>query len=323
MFGRRLAVLCALVACSIVIGLDSDFAWAQVPIENRESSDQTIRNRSQPGGTQFKFRPPPRPSLWKTLFGNMHGSYSVSLMGPRAAGAGNSTFNIFIPDIAPIQLYHSASVYFQVTPDFNFGFGMDAIQNISDGVAGQSGFVRNRSFVLFDPYVTFSFPNLVQVPGWSVFTSANFSLAVTQASIDIGRITSINLNQNWRVLTFPSDWTYGFDINLNPQFYTQPFPTGFQFRQTFYASIGHYLGYRISPQVQLANTTTFDINHREPLESGAFQFSPALFDRMRFALTVNPSIAPLNMSIGTYFQFLIWNPAFDTSIFGLDFSIGF
>jgi hypothetical protein len=299
-------------------------AYSQINVDNRrETRDQTTRNQSLPGRTQYPFKPPPKPSLWKTIKENMHGSYSVTMMGPRPVGPTNSTYNIFVPDVAPIQLYHSTSLFFFVNPDWTFGFGVDAVQNIANDVVGNTGIVRGQNFILYDPTLNITLPNLMKVPGWSVFTSANMSLAVTEASINIGRITSININQNWRVLTYPSKWSYGFDINLNPQFYTEPFPSTFNFRKTFYASIGHFLSYQISPQVSLIHTTTFDMDHRVPNETGFFQFSSGLDDRMRFAMRVSPDLGPLMVSFGGYFQFLMWNPQMDTSIFGMDFSVGF
>jgi hypothetical protein len=288
---------------------------------SRETVDQTTRNRSQPGGTYHEYTP--EPSLWKRLTENMHGGYSVTLMGPRPIGNSNETYNIFVPDVAPIQLYHSTSIYFQVSPDLTFGFGVDAVQNLANNVVGNTGIIRGSNFTLYDPTLNFTFPNLIQVPGWTVFTSASMSLVLTEASMNIGRVTSINLNQNWRVFNYPSDWSYGFDVNINPQFYTEPFPAGFSFRKTFYMSMGHFLSYRISPQVSITNTTTFDFDHRTPTETGVFAFSPALDDRMRFSLWVNPNVFPMFLSFGGYFQFLIWNPRVDTSIFGLDFSVGF
>lgn len=253
----------------------------------------------------------------------MHGSYGVTLMGPRFVGASNETYNLYIPDVAPIQLYHSGSIYFQVNPTFTAGFGVDAVQNIADGVVGQDGIMRGQSFQFYDPTINFSFPNPYKIPGWFITNNGSFSLAVTQPSIDIGRVTQLNYWSNWRVENYPSPWSFGFDFNINPQFYTQPMPEGFSFRKTFYMSVGTYLSYQVSPVVTLSNTTTFDFAHYEGRDEGFFSFSSDLADRSRFNIIVSPSVYPLYLSFTGYIQVLIWDLRPETTITGLGLNISF
>ncbi|MBS1960238.1 MAG: hypothetical protein JST80_12245 [Bdellovibrionales bacterium] len=287
---------------------------------NREGVDQAQRN--PPPQIIHEFTP--EPSFWKRLFDNMHGSYTVTLMGPRFIGNSNETYNIYVPDVSPIQLYHSTSLFFQVSPDMTVGFGVDAVQNIANNVVGQTGITRGQDFTLYDPTINFTFPNLVKVPGWKVFSSASFSLSLTEYSNSIGRVTSVNINQNWRVDNYPSDWNYGFDVNLNPQFFTEPFPVTLTYRKTFYASIGHYISYAVSPSVRIYNSTTFDMEHRYPNGTGGFfDFYGGLDDRLKFGMSISPNIYPTFLTVGGYIQALFWNPQLDTTIIGFDFSIGF
>lgn len=290
---------------------------------NRELNDQTVRERTQQT-TTYEFQPTrPEEGDFKDFLKNLHGSYSVSLMGPRLIGASNETYNIYQADIAPIQLYHTWQVGYQVSDTLQMGINGSVVQNIADNIKGRTGFIRNRSFENYDPNFYFNMPKLVQVPGWSVFTSASFSLSLTQASQDISKITSIQIQQSWFVNTFPSEWSYGFALYLNPQFYTDPIPSGFTDRQTLYASIGHRLSYRVSPNVILQTSSTFDIEHRSPDSKGMLHFGDGLEDRFRMGCAIMPNIFPMYMTIGGYFQFLIWEPRADTSIVGADFTIGF
>lgn len=291
---------------------------------SREAVDQSRSNRSQPDQTQFDFNP--EPGFWKRLFENLHASYGVTLMGPRFLGASNETYNLYVPDVAPIQLYHSASVSFQVTPDFRVGFGLDIVQDIADDVVGETGIRRGQKLTIYDPTVNFSFPNPFQIPGWWVSNSASFSLSVTDYSMNLGRVTQLNYWSNWRINTYPSPWGYGFDINLNPQFYTQPFPdpsTGIFFRKTFYASIGSTLSYQVSPVVSLVHTTTFDFAHYEGRDTGFFNFNSDLADRTRFSIIVSPNVYPMYLSISGYIQALIFDLRPETTITGLGLNISF
>lgn len=297
----------------------SSSALAQTT-NSRETVDQTQRNPPKTILHEFT----PEVSFWKRMFDNMHGSYSVTLMGPRFIGNSNETYNIYVPDVAPIQLYHSTSVYFQVSPDMTVGFGVDAVQNIANNVTGQTGIVRGQNFTLYDPTINFTFPNLFKVNGWNVFTSGSFSLSLTDYGISLGRVSSVILNQSWRVNNYPSDWNYGFDLSVNPVFYTEPFPQGFTYRKTFYTSIGHYISYQVSPSVRVYNSSTFDMEHRYPNGTGGFfDFYGGLDDRIRFGMSVTPNIYPTFMTIGGYIQALFWNPQYETTILGFDFSIGF
>lgn len=317
MFSRRRRGVCSFLAALLI----ASGAWAQTSGVSREEIDQTRSDRFPPNQTIHEFTP--EKSFWKQLFENMHGGYAVTLMGPRFLGASNETYNLYVPDVAPIQLSHSANIYFQVSPDLTVGLQQDAVQDIANDVRGENGFVRGRNFVFYDPVVTFGLPNLVKVPGWWVNHSANISIPITEYSINIGRVTAININSNWRVNTYPSPWNYGFDINLNPEFFTQPFPyTYASSRKTFYASVGSYLAYQVSPQVTLSNTTTFDFNHRELADEGVFNFSSGLADRTRFNLVVSPNVYPMYLSFTGYIQALVFDLRPETTITGLALSIG-
>lgn len=326
LFSRRRRGVCSLLAVLFVLAatvwlalVSAPGAYAQQAV-SREEYDQTRAERFPPSQTQHEFNP--SPSFWKQMFENMHGGYAVTLMGPRFLGASNETYNLYVPDVAPIQLSHSANIFFQVNPNLTVGIQQDAVQDIANDVRGETGFVRGRNFVFYDPVITFGLPNLIKVPGWWVNHSANISIPITQYSIDIGRVTAINLNSNWRVNTYPSPWNYGFDINLNPEFFTQPFPSQLQYRKTFYASISSALSYQVSPQVTLSNTTTFDMSHRERADEGAFNFSSGLADRTRFNLIVTPNVYPIFMSFTGYIQALVFDLRPETTITGLAFSIG-
>jgi hypothetical protein len=300
--------------------------------QNRETNDQTNRNLLQPPPPFFDFKPkrPNTDFTFQDFVKNLHGSYSVSLMGPRLVGASNETYNIYLPDVAPIQLYHTITMSYQVNPDLRIGISESAPQNIADGVVGNQldintgqRLVRDHSFELYDPAIYFNMPNLIKIPGWSVFTSASFSLSLSTASQQIGKITSLTFQQSWAVNNFPSDWSYGFNLYANPQFYTDPIPAGYSDRQTMFISFGHFLSYRVSPTFSLSTSTNFNVEHRSPDNNGFFHLAEGLEDQFRISAAIRPNIFPMFMSIVGYYQFLFWNPSSETSIVGASFSIGF
>jgi len=292
------------------------------PIEPIMSTTQLPRDKTSPIDV-IPFKPPIGETDWKEFFRNVHGSYGLSFMGPRIAGSGNETYNIFIPDVAPVQLSHTWQLGAQVNPNLQLGFSLNSIQNISDNIVGRTGVIRGRSFETYDPEIYANLPNLFHVSGWSIFSSIKMSVPLTQTSKDNGKITQITLDQNWGT-TNTGDWTFGVSTELQPIFYTDPMPPTLAYRKTLYASIGHLISYRISPALNIQSTSTLDLDHRSPDSQGAFHFTSNLDDTSRLSLYLSPKISnSIFISIGGYFQFLIWAPTMETSILGMDFSISF
>jgi hypothetical protein len=299
---------------------------------SRELNDQTDREQTQPPLPIYQYQPlrPNTDFTFKDFFKNLHGSYSVSLMGPRLVGNSNETYNIYLPDVAPMQLYHSVQMSYQVSPNLQIGISESAPQNIADGVIGRQldinngrPLVRNSSFELYDPNIFFNLPNLIKIDGWYVFTSAGFSLSLSGASQQIGKITSLTFQQSWSVNTFPSQWGYGFNLYLNPQFYTDPMPSGYLDRQTLSANFGPFISYRVSPEFSMQAAANFDVEHRSPDQKGFFHLGDNLEDQLRVSASIRPNVFPMFLSITGYMQCLIWKPDAETSITGASFSIGF
>ena len=284
------------------------------------------RNKNSPINTApFKLRPNDETN-WSDFFQNLHGSYEVSFMGPRIAGSGNETYNIFIPDVAPLQLSHYWQLGEQVNPNLQLGLKISGIQNISDGVVGTTGIIRGRSFELYDLDIYANLPNLVQPPGWFVFTTVSMSLSTSNSSQLKGRITELTFDQTWTVANYPSDWTFGIPLEIQPAFFTNPFPANLAFRKTFYASFGHLISYRVSPIVNIQSTSQFDFAHRALPDGsgGTFDFNSNLPDTSRLSLYINPVIGKsVYLSLSGFFQFLVWAPSFETSILGADLTISF
>jgi hypothetical protein len=297
-------------------------ARADTPTSNNAYTELP-RDKNSPINT-LPFNPPAGETDWKEFFRNVHGSYGLSFMGPRIAGSGNETYNIFIPDVAPVQLSHSWQLGVQVNPDLQLGFSVNSIQNIADNVAGKNGFIRGRTFETYDPEIYANLPNLIKVPGWFVFSSAKFSLPLTEASKNSGKISQITLDQNWTYSKPGSDWSFGASFEFQPIFFSDPMPTGYTSRKTLYVSAGHLISYRISPILNIQSTSTLDFDHRSPDSLGAFNFTSNLDDTSRIAIYLSPAISnSIFISMGGYFQFLLWSPTLETSIVGFDFSISF
>ncbi len=293
--------------------------------QNRDVLDQMVRPSSQPGPAPYEFKPLP-PTDQVTLddvLKNLHGGYSVSLMGPRLDGDSNETYNFYLGDVAPIQLFHSFKLGYQVNPDLAIAFSDSAVQNIANNVIGLTGIERSQSFVWYDPQVSFDLPNLIQINGLNVFTSVSFSLPLTQLSQDAGKITALTIFQNWGINTFPSDWSFGVTLFLQPQFYSDPIPPGFVDRQTLALAFGPYVGYKISDRVQTQLATNLSYEHRSPDDKGSVHLGPGLPDVGQASITLSPDLGRLLISVGGYFQWLLYTPSYDTAIIGANFSIGF
>ncbi len=291
--------------------------------QNREVLDQTPHDQAERVQPITVFSKPGEIPKFSDILKNVHGQYSVSFMGPKFEGDSNSTYNIYLPDTSSIQFYHSAKLGYQVNEDLQIGVEENVVQNLADGVVGDTGLIYNKTFEFYDPNIYFNLPNLIKIPGWWVGTTASFSLPISTPSQNAAKITSIIVDQSWSVNTYPSKWSYGFHLYLNPQFYNEPIPVGFANRQTLAFTFGHNLGYQASPLVYLSTSSNFDVEHRSPDPKGFAHLGDALPDYMQFSISITPNIYPSYMSIGGYMQMLIWSPSWATSIVGAKFSIGF
>jgi len=287
-----------------------------------EALAQAQRATIKPNINLQTFRPPGTIPSFSDILKNFHGSYSLSYMGPRINGSPEETYNVFIPDVAPVQLFHSLKLGYQATEDLQIGVGADIVQNLVNNVMGVNGFVRNRTSEWYDPYLYFDLPNLIHVDGWFVFTSASFSLPIGPASVNSAKITSVILQQSWSVNS-QGPFNFGFGWFLNPQFYNDPLPQGFTDRQTLFFSFGPNLGYSLSKTVSLRASASFNVEHRSPTSNGLIYLGEALPDTFRGSLSWSPDISPAFVSFGTYIQSVLWSPSVDTTIVGGNFSIGF
>lgn len=319
---NKISYFALLGAFFLALGLNPT-ARAQVTTNNRESSDQVARDITHPAILNPEYNEPKKIPDLKDILKNIHGGYSLSLMGPRLEGASNETYNIYLPDVSSIQLYHSFRLGYQVSDALQIGVNENIVHNLADGIRSPSGSVYNHSFEWYDPNIYFNLPKLIQIPGWFVFTSASFSLPIGEASQNEAKITSIIVQQSWTKSSLETPWSYGLNLYFNPQFYNDPLPSGFVDRQTLSLSFGPKLGYRVSPTFALSSSVNFDVEHRAPDKKGALHLGEGLPDYFKIGATVFPQIYPLLLSFGGYFQSLIWNPAADTSIVGANFSIGF
>lgn len=302
---------------------------ASAQIQSVEIRDQTPRDTNQPIKNSQVFNPPGVIPDLSDLLKNIHGSYGVSYMGPRFSGSSDETYNIYLPDVSSVQLYHTAQLGYQISSDLQIGVNEAIVENLVDNVRGLTGNVYNKSFEWYDPNIYFNLPHLITVPGWSVFTSASFSLPLTTISQDQKKITEFIIQQSWTVKTWPSPWGYGFHLYFNPQFYSDPPPDNINAgepplsRQTLSFSFGHNLNYRVSPLFSVGTSSNFYVEHRSPDPKGFLHLGEGLPDYFQFIATVTPNVYPLFMSFGGYIQFLTFAPAWATTIIGGSFRIGF
>jgi hypothetical protein len=256
------------------------------------------------------------------ILGNIHGVYGVTFMGPRMNGSNRETYNIYLPDVSSVQAFHSLQVGYEISDQLQVGVGESIAQNLTEGVPGTTGIIHHRSFDWYDPYVYLTLPKWIQVPGWSVFTTGSLSLPLTDASDSALKITSITFSQSWTLKT-RSSWRFGMNFFLNPQFYSDPLPDGFQNRQTLYVSLGPTLGYALTPVCLVGINSHFTVEHRSPDPNGFFHLESSIPDTAQALVTLAPKWGPLFLSLTAYYQSLIWNPSPDTSIVGASFSSGF
>jgi hypothetical protein len=293
---------------------------AGIPIQGRAETPPAGIIRSS-----MEFPPPRSPRTMPgigEILGGFHGLYAASFMGPRISGGPRETYNVFLGDSASMQVFHSFQLGYEVNERLRMGFGADLAQTLYDGVQGDSGAVRRRSSDWFDPYVFFQFPDLIRVPGWSVFTAASLSLPMTRNSVDSLRITSLTLQQSWN-LNSGGPWRFGVNFFLNPVLLGYPAPERFPRRRTFYASVGPNFGFALSNEWTIGIGTNFNFDHTSPDPEGSFHFDPAISDFAQLTLAYSKTIGSVTAGISTYYQSLIGNPSPSTSIVGAGFSIAF
>ena len=252
---------------------------------------------------------------------NIHASYSVSYMGPYLSGGGPGTYNIYLTDVASTQFYHSLRAGYQVNESLQVGVAEDIVNNL-ETVTSPSGVTYPSSFEQYDPYVYFNLPTFLELSSWTVFTSASFSLPLSNASKAAGKLTNLVFSQVWTVKQAPSAWKMGFRYYLNPSIYQDALAPGAMDRQTFYASFGHFLNYELSRGLSLTTSTHFDTEHRSPTQSGFFELKRSLPDFFQVGALYSPGLEPVLVTLGVYVQGLIWAPALNTSIIGGSFSFG-
>jgi hypothetical protein len=256
----------------------------------------------------------------RDFFRNLHPSYSVSYMGPYLAG-GPGTYNIYLTDHASTQLYHSLRLGYQVSPSVQFGLGEDAVHNVETLVNPQGREYR-ASFEQYDPYVFLNLPSAFNLNDWSIFTSASFSIPLSNASKSNNKLTNLVFSQVWTWKKMPSPWKLGFRYYLNPSVYHGPLAAGTVDRQTFYASVGHFLGYQLNPDFSVATSTHIDMEHRSPTTDGFFNLRRSVPDFWQLSGAYTPAMNSALFSVGIYVQGLLWAPTLDTSILGANLSLG-
>lgn len=320
------------VLISVIFDLVPSTALAQTTTrtttikDERQNQESFERGQNIPKNSRYPFIPKSQKkvlSTWDEIKKNLHGSYFVSIMGPSLVSNGNTTYNIFLEDDAPIQLFHGVQLSYKISSDFELGARGSLVQPLVNGVIGRNGSIYNDQPIWFDPVLFGNFPNLIRIPGWSVFSSLSVALSVTKDSIDQNRITALELSQTWSPVWANTPWNLSLRWYLNPRFYAVQIPSTFTNRQTLIGSVGHTLTYQVSPVVNFGWSTNFDFDHREPDPKGAFHFNPNLPDYSRITMGIFPKIAPYFLSLGGYLQFLTFKPAADTSIVGGSISIGF
>ncbi len=290
----------------------------------------TVRARAETPATgvirsSLEFPPPREPRTMPgigEILGGFHGLYAASFMGPRLAGGPGETYNVFLGDTASMQVFHSFQLGYEVNEHLRMGFGGDLAQTLFDGVRGDDGTARSRSVDWFDPYVFFQFPDLIRIPGWSVFTAAALSLPMTRTSVESLRITSLTLQQSWN-LALNGPWRLGVNFFLNPVLLGYPAPERFPRRRTFYASVGPNFGYALSSEWNVGISTNFNFDHTSPDPEGSLHFDPAIGDFAQLSLAYSKTVGGVTLGVSTYYQSLIEKPSPATSILGAGFSVSF
>jgi hypothetical protein len=174
-----------------------------------------------------------------------------------------------------------------------------------------------------DPYLFADLPGGIETESWNVFTSLLMSIPTTRSSQEHLRITSLTLSQSWFRKTTASPWQWGFEFLLNPTFYNDPIPEGLPNRQTLYGSAGFALIYRFSDHFLIASRTTLQMEHRDPMPTGAPLFQSPFPETQRFSAVVTPFLRDWDCSISTTLQMPLFQPEWDSSTLSASLAIGF
>jgi hypothetical protein len=261
-------------------------------------------------------------SFWEDLGHRTDFNYFGQFNGPAFGRPLIENHNVFEEGPWPIYLYHEATLAFHPAPDFKFGMGLAATQDLAEGVNNRWGTPVKPSFTVFHPRVFASHQRIFDT-GWLRLAGELSVLLPTSDYAQQERVfAGVSFNQTWNIRV-PRGWTLNFTTQVQPTFYQYELPIdydGFQ-RETLFVAAGHYLSYQFNRNFELSTSSIFDARHMSNAPGGIWDFGSAAEDRLKIQLDYYHGSGIFRL--GAFVQNVIARPRLDTSIVGANLTINF
>jgi len=222
----------------------------------------------------------------------------------------SASYLISVPTLEAPLLFHSIRLGYQVNGSLRMGVGAEVMSS-----------PNTSATAWYDPslYAEVLPSGLRPAP----FTTLSISLPITPSSQEFQRITSLVFSQSWIFSRLESDWQWGAHYTLNPVFEHEPLPEKLTGRQLFFGSIGHSLSFRISDQWSWSSRSSFQIEHRRPVQVDSPFFQVPFPESHQLGITWSPPVRPVRLSVGASLQTVLFHPEARTSRIGGYLALGF
>jgi hypothetical protein len=262
-------------------------------------------------------------------------TFYVSYMGPSLGLPQGQTYNPFLPDRAPYQIFHSSNLRWQINNDWAIGATLAGFDYISGRTkikdpSNMNGFRTNnnnsdlfnaRAYVVL-PTWRFHYFNLYNTLMWE-FPTSSFARDIDMQGAPI-------LSQNYALNLPPSAFSGGVLTQFIKYLFDKPYTivcTGCSrfYQQTALVTVTPYVNYRINNHFQLNNLYVMDWDQKGD-HDGTTNLYENLPNRFRTTLNYFPGksegIAKYFNAFGFYIQTLEKSRA-ENTIIGFDLSLVF
>jgi hypothetical protein len=266
--------------------------------------------------------------------------WTGQLNGPSFNGPIDRNYNAFQNSYNPLYIYHTLDSIYHLDSSNSIGVELSAKQDVSaplstfvalDGTTQTDGVTRlDHTFTLNDPQFWIRHSGLLD----SRWLKVDVALSVFPGLTDYSRnqdhaLLSTALDGTYHVKIPDYRWNLYFTSRVRPTVYSQGGPFSTWKHEELFLSTGHYLSYHFNSSFELAHSTAFDCDlYKGPVDpskfgspNGNYVLGNAYDDRTQ--LELNYYVSGGFARVGLYAQSLIWNPALDTSIVGVDLTFNF
>ncbi len=243
-------------------------------------------------------------------------NYFAEFSGPSADFAlPLESYSPFADYYAPMKIYQSMNLGYNVTNDFRIGAEVSSDQPLQDGVLNRWADEYDSNFVFYDPNIYFQFFNMVDNSFSWINGKYSFDLPMSEFSRNNHYRTGLYQGYTWNFKL--QDPRFYVGINLDMWFFWFRENQGFN---RFAISSGHNAGWYIAPRWSLDTVTIFDFAMRST-GAGTYEFNPNSVDRLKVTLRYQPVL--YTVQLGAFWQTPLYYRKMKRQSVGLNFNLWF